>query len=117
VGSCAGLTPTPCNSGDSEVEQGISKDGSKRIRRLAIEIAWLWLRYQSQSKLSCWYAERFASGGKRMRRICIVALARKLLVALWKYVEFGLIPVNYPLQSSECSIRLPVKLDRIEGWR
>ena len=92
VGSCAGLTPTPYNSGDSEVEQGISKDGSKRIRGLAIEIAWLWLRYQGQSKLSLWYAERFASGGKRMRRIGIVALARKLLVALWKYVEFGVIP-------------------------
>lgn len=92
VGSCAGLTPTPYNSGNSEVEQGISKAGSKRIRKLAIEISWLWLRYQGQSKLSRWYNERFAQGGKRMRRIGIVAVARKLLVALWKYVEFGEIP-------------------------
>lgn len=99
VGSCAGLTPTPYNSGDSEVEQGISKDGNKRIRGLAIEIAWLWLRYQSQSKLSRWYAERFASGGKRMRRIGIVALARKLLVALWKFVEFGEIPEGAVLKA------------------
>ena len=99
VGSCAGLTPTPYNSGDSEVEQGISKDGSKRIRGLAIEIAWLWLRYQGQSKLSRWYAERFASGGKRMRRIGIVALARKLLVALWKFVEFGEIPEGAVLKA------------------
>ena len=99
VGSCAGLTPTPYNSGGSEVEQGISKDGSKRIRGLAIEIAWLWLRYQSQSKLSRWYAERFASGGKRMRRIGIVAVARKLLVALWKFVEFGEIPEGAVLKA------------------
>ena len=99
VGSCAGLTPTPYNSGNSEVEQGISKAGNRYIRKLAIEIAWLWLRYQGQSKLSRWYHERFAQGGKRMRRIGIVALARKLLVALWKYVEFGVIPEGALLKS------------------
>lgn len=92
VGSSAGLTPTPYNSGHSEIEQGISKAGNKRIRALAIEAAWMWLRYQGQSQLSRWYHERFGGGGKRMRRVGIVALARKLLVALWKYVEYGLVP-------------------------
>ena len=92
VGACAGLTPTPYDSGDSTREQGISKAGNKRIRKLMIELAWLWLRYQADSKLSLWFEKRFGSGGKRMRRIGIVALARKLLVALWRYIEHGVLP-------------------------
>ena len=92
VGSCAGLTPTPYDSGDSTKEQGISKAGNKRIRKTMIELAWLWLRYQPQSDISKWFESRFASGGKRMRRIGIVAMARKLLVALWRYLEHGEIP-------------------------
>lgn len=92
VGACAGLTPTPYDSGDSTREQGISKAGNKRIRKLMVELSWLWLRYQPGSKLSLWFQKRFGSGGKRMRRIGIVALARKLLIALWRYLETGVIP-------------------------
>lgn len=92
VGACAGLTPTPYNSGESYREQGISKAGNKRIRTLIVEISWSWLRYQPRSELSRWFNERFAHGGKRMRRIGIVALARKLLIALWRFRTYGLIP-------------------------
>ena len=92
LGACAGLTPTPYSSGDSEREQGISKAGNRRIRSLLVELSWLWLRYQANSALSQWYQRRFAGGGKRMRRIGIVALARKLLIALWRYVDAGEIP-------------------------
>ena len=92
VGACAGLTPTPYDSGDSTREQGISKAGNKRVRKLMVELAWLWVRYQPGSKLTLWFQKRFGSGGKRMRRIGIVALARKLLIALWRYLETGVIP-------------------------
>ena len=94
VGSCAGLTPTPYDSGDSIREQGISKAGNKRIRKMMIELSWLWLRHQPQSEISEWFERRFAGGGKRMRRIGIVAMARKLLVSLWRYVEHGEIPAG-----------------------
>ena len=92
VGACAGLTPTPYDSGDSQREQGICKAGNKRIRSTMVEAAWMWLRWQPNSQLSQWFEERFAKGGKRMRRIGIVALARKLLVSLWKYLEHGEMP-------------------------
>ncbi len=99
VGACAGLTPTPYDSGDSRREQGISKAGNKRIRKLMVELAWLWLRHQPDSQLSLWFEERFGRGGKRMRRIGIVALARKLLVALWRYLEHGVIPQGAVLKT------------------
>jgi transposase len=92
VAALAGLTPTPYDSGRKLREQGISKAGNRRIRTLAIEIAWAWLRYQPRSKLSQWFSERFAGGGTRMRRIGIVALARRLLVDLWRFLEYGVIP-------------------------
>ena len=92
VGAFAGLTPTPSQSGDSDTEQGISKAGNRRVRRIMIELAWLWLRWQPDSALSQWFNRRFAHGSKRMRRIGIVALARKLLIALWRYTEHGVIP-------------------------
>jgi len=92
VGGMAGLTPTPSQSGDVSREQGISKAGNRRVRRVMIELAWFWLRWQPESHLSQWFNQRFAHGGKRMRRIGIVALARKLLIALWRYVEDGVIP-------------------------
>lgn len=92
VGALSGLTPTPFSSGDGNKEQGISKAGNKRIRHITIEIAWLWLRYQPQSELSLWYEKRFAHGGARMRRIGIVAMARKLLISLWRYLETGELP-------------------------
>ena len=92
LGSLAGLTPTPYQSGESARERGISKAGNQPVRSLAIEIAWAWLRFQPDSQLSQWYQARFAQGSNRMRRIGIVALARKLQVALWRYLETGLPP-------------------------
>jgi transposase len=92
VAALAGLTPTPYDSGTRLREQGISKAGNRRVRTLAIEIAWAWLRYQPRSKLSRWFLERFAAGGSRMRRIGIVALARRLLIDLWRFLEYGVIP-------------------------
>jgi transposase len=98
VGALAGLVPTPYQSGDGAWEQGISRSGNRYIRSIAIEIAWDWLRYQSQSKLSRWYQERFGHGSPRLRRIGIVALARKLLIDLWRYLESGVIPEGATLK-------------------
>lgn len=92
LGGLAGLSPTPYNSGDSKREQGISKAGNTRLRGILVELAWSWLRYQPNSALTLWYKARFAAGNSRLRRIGIVALARKLLVALWKYVDRGELP-------------------------
>ena len=92
VAGAVGLTPTPYNSGDSVREQGISRAGNHRVRKLAIEIAWCWLRLQPDSQLSQWYKQRFAAGGARMRRIGIVAMARRLVIDLWRYLEFGAVP-------------------------
>jgi transposase len=91
VGAAAGLTGCPYDSGNSHVEQGISKAGNCRIRTLMIELAWGWLRWQKDSALSQWYERRFGGGTRRQRRIGIVALARKLLVALWKFLEHGIL--------------------------
>jgi transposase len=99
VAGCLGLTPSPYDSGESETEQGISKAGNRRVRTLMVELAWSWLRYQPQSELSRWFKRRFASGGKRMRRIGIVALARRLAIALWRYLEDGLIPDGAQLKA------------------
>jgi transposase len=92
IGALAGLTPTPFQSGNEEREQGIAKAGNSQVRRMAIEIAWGWLRHQPESALSRWYDARFGGASKRVRRIGIVALARKLLVELWQYLETGAIP-------------------------
>jgi transposase len=92
VGALAGLTATKRASGDVEREQGISKAGNARIRALAVELAWSWVRRQPTSALTRWYRERFAAGGGRQRRIGIVAVARKLLIALWRYLETGVVP-------------------------
>jgi len=98
VAGCLGLAPTPYASGTSEVEQGISKAGNKRARWLMVELAWSWLRFQPASQLSQWFKERFAGGGKRVRRIGIVALARRLSIALWRYLEHGEIPLGATLK-------------------
>lgn len=92
VGAMSGLTPTPAHSGDKRIEQGIDKASNRRVRRIAIEMGWLWVRWQPDSALSQWFERRFAHGGPRQRRIGIVAMARKLLIALWRYVEHGVIP-------------------------
>jgi len=100
LAAAVGLTPTPYNSGDSAREQGISRSGNRRIRKLLIEIAWAWLRFQPGSKLSRWYNERFAKAGPRMRRVGIVALARKLVIDLWRYLESGTLPEGAQLKAS-----------------
>jgi transposase len=94
LAALAGLTPTPHQSGDSDHEQGISKAGNRRLRTMAVEIAWCWLQYQPGSDLSQWYQKRFAKGSSRQRRIGIVALARKLLVAIWRFLETGQVPAG-----------------------
>jgi transposase len=97
LASLAGLTPTPYDSGESRREQGISKAGNRRVRWMMIELAWGWLRYQPESELSQWYQRRFGEGKTRLRKVGIVALARKLLVALWKYLETGEVPAGAEL--------------------
>jgi transposase len=92
VGALAGLTPTPYQSGESNHEQGISKAGNVWVRWIMVELAWSWLRFQPHSPLTRWYYRRFGGGTSRMRRTGIVALARKLLIALWRYVEDGEVP-------------------------
>jgi transposase len=100
VGGYFGLTGTPYDSGNSHREQGISKAGNHRARKLAIEIAWLWLRHQPGSGLSCWFRQRVGDMKGRPRRIAIVALARKLMVALWRYLQTGLVPTGAVLHPS-----------------
>ena len=92
VASYVGLTPTPYNSGAQVRDQGISKAGNRRARTIAIELAWIWLRGQPDSKLARWFHARVRDTAGRVRRIAIVALARKLIVALWRFLEDGVIP-------------------------
>jgi len=99
VAALAGLTPTPFASGATAHEQGISKTGNRYIRTLAIELAWGWLRYQPTSELSLWYARRFGHGNSRLRRIGIVALARRLLIAVWRYLETDELPAGAVLKA------------------
>ncbi len=107
LASLAGLTPSPYDSGESRREQGISKAGNRRVRWMMVELAWLWLQYQPDSELSRWFGERFSRGGSRMRRTGIVAVARKLLIALWKYVETGEVPAG--AEVTEAKADPPVK--------
>jgi len=100
VGSYFGLAGTPYDSGESRREQGISKAGNRRARKLAIELAWLWLRHQPDSELSCWFRQRVGDVKGRVRRIAIVALARKLMVALWRYLTTGVVPSGAVLRPS-----------------
>ena len=99
VAGAVGITGTPYTSGESEREQGISKAGNRRMRAMLVEIAWGWLKYQPASALSRWWQRRFAKGNKRTRRIGIVALARKLVIALWRYLEEGLVPEGAHLKT------------------
>jgi transposase len=91
VAAYAGLAPTPWQSGSVDREQGVSKAGNRRLRTTLIQLAWLWVRHQPHSALSLWFEERVKRNGGRVRKTMIVALARKLLVALWKYVTAGVV--------------------------
>jgi len=91
VAAYAGLAPTPWQSGQIDREQGVSKAGNPRLRTMLIQMAWLWLRHQRQSALSLWFTQRVKQNNGRLKKKTIVALARKLLVALWKYVNAGVV--------------------------
>lgn len=99
IAAYAGLVPTPWRSGSIDREQGISKAGNRRLRHIMIELAWLWVRHQPQSALSQWFHERVGAERGRVRRIAIVALARKLLIALWRYVTQGEVPEGAVLKA------------------
>jgi transposase len=94
VGALTGLVGVPYNSGATVREQGISRAGLARLRGLAVELAWLWRRYQPQSALTRWFETRWGGGGKRARKIGIVALARRLVIALWRYTQTGMVPAG-----------------------
>ena len=99
LAGCIGLVPTPYDSGNSQREQGISKAGNKRSRALLVELAWMWLRLQPHSALTQWFNRRFGHASSRMRRVGIVALARRLAIALWRFVQHGVIPDGATLKS------------------
>ena len=92
ITALAGLSPSPYQSGDEAHDQGISKAGNSSVRTMAIQIAWGWVRFQPDSTLTQWFERRFAHGGRRMRAIGIVALARRLLIELWRFLETGALP-------------------------
>jgi transposase len=100
VGSYAGLTPSHFQSGPSTRDQGISKAGNPKARTIMLELAWFWIRYQPDSPLTIWFRERVGTAKGRIRRIAIVAVARKLLIALWRYVETGVVPTGAKLKAS-----------------
>ena len=99
IAAYAGLAPSPWQSGGIDREQGIAKSGNPRLRRAMIELAWFWVRHQPGSALSRWFVERVGAARGRVRRIAIVALARKLLVALWRYVRQGVVPEGAVLKA------------------
>ena len=101
LGACIGLVPQPWDSGTMRSDQGISKQGNRRVRALLVEMAWMWLRYQPESGLARWFASRTSGGNvpnKRSKRIAIVAVARKLAIALWRYLENGVMPKEAALK-------------------
>ena len=116
LGGYVGLGGTPFSSGGSEREQGIGKDGNRRVRAAMVELAWTWLRWQPDSALSVWFRARVGAMGGRIRKIMIVALARKLLVALWRYVKDGVIPDGARIESG---VRPAFTLSpsEVDGWR
>ncbi len=98
VGALSGLVGVPFQSGEAARDQGISRAGVKAVRRVMVELAWVWVKWQPDSELTQWFQRRFATGGPRARRIGIVALARKLLIALWRYSEQGIVPAGAVLR-------------------
>jgi len=99
IGGLLGFAPTPYESGESAREQGISRAGNNRLQSISIQLAWNWVRWQPHSALTAWYREQFGTG-KRSRRIGIVAVARKLVIALWRYVTTGVVPAGAILKGA-----------------
>jgi len=100
VASCVGLVPQPYDSGESHTDQGISKQGNRRVRALLIEMAWMWLRYQPGSALAHWFARRTSGAAKRGKRIAIVAVARRLAIDVWRCLRDGVIPAGVELKNA-----------------
>ena len=100
VGACLGLVPQPYDSGNSHSDQGISKQGNRRVRSLMIELAWKWLDYQPDSALAQWFAQRTSGANKRGRRIMIVAVARRLAIDLWRWLREGILPAGAELKKA-----------------
>ena len=100
LASLAGLVPTPYQSGAMRREQGISKAGNRHVRGMAIELAWSWIFHQPESRLTRWYMERFANAGTRARKVGIVAVARRLLIDLWRFLEWGVLPEGAELKAT-----------------
>jgi transposase len=94
IGGLLGFAPVPYQSGDVAHDQGISRAGNERLQAISVQLAWNWIRWQPTSALTQWYQHRFGGGGKRMRRIGIVAVARKLVIALWRYATTGVVPAG-----------------------
>jgi transposase len=92
LGALVGLVPAPYQSGQIDYDQGITRAGNAHVRRVMVQLAWGWIRHQPDSALTHWYQQRFGGGGTRVRKIGIVALARRLLIALWRYLETGAVP-------------------------
>jgi transposase len=101
LGALVGLVPAPYQSGETNYDQGITRAGNAHVRRVIVQLAWGWTRHQPDSALTHWYQQRFGGGGKRLRKIGIVALARKLLIALWRYLETGVVPDGAQLKPME----------------
>jgi transposase len=101
LGALVGLAPAPYQSGETDYDQGITRAGNAHVRRVIVQLAWGWIRHQPGSALTHWYQQRFGGGGKRLRKIGIVALARKLLIALWRYLETGMVPDGAQLKPTE----------------
>lgn len=100
IAAAVGLAPTPYQSGNASTDQGISRAGNRRVRRLAVQISWGWLRFQPQSALSIWFQQRFGHGSGRIKRIGIIALARRLVIALWRFVTDDVVPQGARLSST-----------------
>lgn len=107
VGACVGLVPQPYDSGESRVDQGISKAGNRRVRALLIEMAWMWLRWQPRSELAQWFAQRTRASGsnKRSKRMAIVAVARRLAILLWRYLKDGVLPKGVELKPVKATLK------------
>ena len=103
LASYVGITPMPYQSGGMDRDRSISRAGNPRARTSMIQLAWLWLRYQPDSALAIWFRERVGTLQGRTRRISIVAMARKLLIALWRYVETGVVPEGVVLRANKAS--------------
>jgi transposase len=100
IAAFAGLTPSPYSSGRLQHDQGISKAGNAIVRARLVQLAWRWVRFQTDSDITAWFVARTNGNGKRSRRVAIVAVARKLLVALWRYATQGLVPNGVKLRTA-----------------